>query len=448
MNASSTANKVFTLTFGCQMNELDTELALSVLGEDGASTVESSEDANIVVVNTCSIREQAENKAYSFLGTLKKRKREDPSLVIAVIGCMAQKEGKLIFRRAPYVDIVAGTKHFTRINDYVGQVQNEGKRILALDRDEKVQTERRAIKVRPDEYTGYIAVMRGCDHHCTYCVVPNTRGIEQSKPLEEVVREAEILVGDGVSEITLLGQNIDSYGKRLSPRSSLAELIRRVAEVPGLKRLRFITSHPADIKPELIECFKPGEVPQLMPYFHFPGQAGSDSVLKRMRRGYTFDRYMEIVNEVRAVRPDVGIAGDTIVGFSGETEADFERTLELHRQVRYQQCFMFTYSERAYTPAVKLDIADDVPLAVKKERHQRLLKLQRTIQEEENQKKVGVEYEVLVEGPSRSDPEVFASRTPQNQLVHFKSGRLELAGKYVNVRVTQATDLALYGELL
>jgi len=419
-----------------------------VLGEDGASTVESSEDANIVVVNTCSIREQAENKAYSFLGTLKKRKREDPSLVIAVIGCMAQKEGKLIFRRAPYVDIVAGTKHFTRINDYVGQVQNEGKRILALDRDEKVQTERRAIKVRPDEYTGYIAVMRGCDHHCTYCVVPNTRGIEQSKPLEEVVREAEILVGDGVSEITLLGQNIDSYGKRLSPRSSLAELIRRVAEVPGLKRLRFITSHPADIKPELIECFKPGEVPQLMPYFHFPGQAGSDSVLKRMRRGYTFDRYMEIVNEVRAVRPDVGIAGDTIVGFSGETEADFERTLELHRQVRYQQCFMFTYSERAYTPAVKLDIADDVPLAVKKERHQRLLKLQRTIQEEENQKKVGVEYEVLVEGPSRSDPEVFASRTPQNQLVHFKSGRLELAGKYVNVRVTQATDLALYGELL
>ena len=441
-----TGSSVYALTFGCQMNTLDTELALSALATDGAARVEENENADVVMVNTCSVREHAESKAYSFLGTLKKKKRANPSLVIAVVGCMAQKDGELIFRRAPYVDIVAGTKHFTRLNDYVAQVRAGGRRILALDRDEQVRSELRAPSIRDDRFAAYIAVMRGCDHHCTYCVVPNTRGIEDSKPLDDVVREAEILVGDGVTEITLLGQNIDSYGKRLKPRSSLAELIQRVAAVPGLKRLRFITSHPADIKPELIECFRAGAIANLMPYFHFPAQSGSDEILKRMRRGYTQTRYLEIVESVRSVRPDIGIAGDTIVGFCGETDADFEATLELHRKARYQNAFTFTYSERAYTPALQLGLKDDVPLAVKDERLQRLMALQREIQGVNNQALIGRECEVLVESPSKTDASVWYGRSPQNQPVHFKSGRVDLAGRYVSVRITRATDLALYAE--
>lgn len=442
------ASGVFSLTFGCQMNVLDTELALSALGNDGITPVEDAENASVVVVNTCSIREQAENKAYSFLGRMKRLKRKNPSLVVAVVGCMAQKDGELIFRRAPYVDIVAGTKHFTRLNDYVARVQSGGKRILALDRDEEVRSEIRSPKIRDDQHSAFIAVMRGCDHHCTYCVVPNTRGIEQSKPLEDVVREAEILVGDGVTEITLLGQNIDSYGKRMTPRRSLADLLHAVAAVPGLQRLRFITSHPGDIKPDLMECFRPGVMPKLMPYFHFPAQSGSNGVLKRMRRGYTRERYFEIVDEMRTIRPDIGIAGDTIVGFSGETEEDFELTMDLHRRVRYQQCFMFTYSERAHTPAVMQGIADDVPDDVKHERHQRLLALQRSIQAENNPKRIGEVCEVLVDGPSKTDASVWSGRNPQNQMVHFKSGRIGLEGKYVDVLISSATDLALYGELV
>lgn len=430
------------------MNELDTELALSTLAGGGARNVDSPTEAGVVIVNTCSIRDHAEHKAYSFLGTMKQAKRENPDLVLAVIGCMAQKDGELIFRRAPYVDIVAGTAHFTRIKDYVDEVRAGGKRILALDRDEKVRSEIRAPQIRPDQHSAYVAVMRGCDHHCTYCVVPNTRGIEASRPLDEIVKEVEILVGDGVSEITLLGQNIDSYGKRLTPRATLADLIHRVAEVAGLRRLRFITSHPADIKPELIDCFRPGRIPNLMPYFHFPAQSGSDEVLKRMRRGYTREKYYEIVDAVREARPDIGIAGDTIVGFCGETEEDFERTLELHSRVRYQQAYTFTYSERAHTPAAKMALADDVPHDVKQERLQRLLALQRSIQEVDNVPRIGSVHEVLVTGISKVNPNAWTGRTPQNQLMHFRSERNDLTGRYLTVRVTRTTDLALYGELL
>jgi tRNA-2-methylthio-N6-dimethylallyladenosine synthase len=439
---------VYALTFGCQMNTLDTELALSVLTADGLKTVESPDQAGIVIVNTCSIREQAENKAYSFLGRMKKLKRANPELIVAVVGCMAQKDGETIFRRAPYVDIVAGTRHFTRINDYVDQVRAGKKRVLALDRDEEVRTELRAPSIRDDVHSAYLAVMRGCDHHCTFCVVPNTRGIETSKPLADAVREAEILVGDGVKEITLLGQNIDSYGKRLTPKATLADLIRAVAAVPGLERLRFITSHPGDVKPDLMECFREGAVPNLMPYFHFPAQSGSDAVLKRMRRGYTHARYLELVAAMREIRPDIGIAGDTIVGFCGETEEDFQATMALHRAARYQQCFMFTYSERGYTPAIQMGLADDVPDGVKRERHARLMELQREIQAVDNPKKIGKEYPVLVDGPSKTDKSVWSGRNPQNQVVHFKSGRDSLSGATVTARITSATDLALYGELV
>ncbi|MDH5641344.1 MAG: tRNA (N6-isopentenyl adenosine(37)-C2)-methylthiotransferase MiaB [Nitrospira sp.] len=436
--------RAFLYTIGCQMNVLDSELALGSLADGGFNTVESAKDADVVLVNTCSVREKAEEKAYSFLGRMKVLKRKRPEMVVGVLGCMAQNEGRLIFRRAPYVDIVAGTAHFTKIEEYVRRVREKGERILALGRDEEVETDKR-LKAREICHSAFVAVMRGCDHHCTYCVVPNTRGKETSRPLEEIVKECEILVGEGTQEITLLGQNIDSYGKRLTPRRrSLAELLYAVAEVPGLRRLRFITSHPGDLKPELFAAFK--DLPNLMPYLHFPAQSGSDRVLRDMRRGYTFERYLELVAAAREACPEIGLAGDAIVGFPGETEEEFEQTLALHRLTRYQNCFVFMYSERARTPAVDLGLKDDIPLEVKKRRCNALLALQREIAEQDNRAKIGSVTEVLGTGASKSNPNRQEGRNPQNQVVLVESGR-DLAGKLYNVVIAEATDAALYGRL-
>lgn len=444
-DTTDTDTNAFVYTIGCQMNVLDSELAESAMMDAGWSISESHTDANAVFVNTCSVREKAEEKAYSWLGRMKIMKRNNPDLVIGVLGCMAQKEGELIFRRAPYVDIVAGTQHFTKIDEYVKQVRENGERVLAVGRDEQVKTEQR-LKVRETKQSSFVAVMRGCDHHCTYCVVPNTRGMETSRPLEEIVEECKILVGEGTQEITLLGQNIDSYGKRLKPRRrTLAELLYAVAEVPGLRRLRFITSHPSDLKPELFQAFK--DLPNLMPYLHFPAQSGSDAVLKRMRRGYTFDRYLELVTAAREAVPDIGLAGDTIVGFCGETDEDFAKTVELHEKTRYQNCYIFMYSERAYTPAVAQGLADDVPLDVKKRRINELLRLQRQWAEEENQKRVGEVVEIFGEGASKRDPNRQEGRNPQNQVVIVESGR-DLTGKFYQAKITRATDAALYAELI
>ncbi|MBZ0135545.1 MAG: tRNA (N6-isopentenyl adenosine(37)-C2)-methylthiotransferase MiaB [Planctomycetes bacterium] len=444
-DATTKTGNAFMYTIGCQMNVLDTELALATLEGDGLNVVEAANEADVVLVNTCSVREKAEEKAYSWLGRMKVLKRNNPELIIGVLGCMAQKEGKLIFRRAPYVDIVAGTAHFTKIDDYVRQVRATGNRILAVGRDEEVETEKR-LKARETRHSAYVAVMRGCDHHCTYCVVPNTRGTESSRALEEIVEECRILVGEGTQEITLLGQNIDSYGKRLRPRRrTLSELLYAVADVPGLRRLRFITSHPSDLKPELFQAFK--DLPNLMPYLHFPAQSGSDEVLKRMRRGYTFGRYMDLVAAAREAVPDMGLAGDTIVGFSGETDEDFEKTIELHERTRYQNAYIFMYSERDYTPARDLNLPDDVPHDVKKHRINRLMKLQRQWANEENQKKVGRVLEVFGEGPSRKDPDKQEGRSPQNQVVIVESGR-DLKGQFYKAEITAGTDAALYGRLV
>ena len=438
------AGNTYVYTIGCQMNVLDTELTQAAMVEDGFAMVDGSGQADVVLVNTCSVRERAEEKAYSFLGRMKMLKRKNPNLILGVLGCMAQKEGELIFRRAPYVDIVAGTSHFTRIQDYVRQVQQTGKRILAIGRDEQVKTEKR-LKAGATRHSAFVAVMRGCDHHCTFCVVPNTRGKETSRPLTEIVQECEILVGEGTQEITLLGQNIDSYGKRLEPRSSLAELLYAVAEVSGLRRLRFITSHPGDLRPGLFQAFR--DLPNLMPYLHFPAQSGSDRILKAMRRGYTFERYLELVAAAREACPGIGLAGDTIVGFPSETDADFERTVELHRQTRFQNCFIFMYSPRAYTPAESKGLVDDVPLEVKKARCNELLALQRVIAKEDNRRKIGTRTEVFGAGPSQSNPDRQQGRNPQNQVVLVDSGR-DLAGRFYEVEIDRTTDAALYGRLV
>lgn len=438
------ARGAYIYTIGCQMNELDSELAAGTMRGAGWDIVDAPGRAAAIFVNTCSVREKAEDKAYSFLGRMKMLKRQRPELVIGVLGCMAQKEGALIFRRAPYVDIVAGTAHFTRIDDYVRQVRETGQRILATGRDEEVKTEKR-LKAGELRHSAFVAVMRGCDHHCTYCVVPNTRGSEISRPLEEIVEECRILVGEGAQEITLLGQNIDSYGKRLAPRRrTLAELLYAAADIKGLKRLRFVTSHPSDIKPELFQAFR--DLPSLMPYLHIPAQSGSNEVLRRMRRGYTFERYVELIEAARSAVPDIAFAGDTIVGFSGETEQDFERTLELHRLARYQTSYIFMYSQRAFTPAVEQGLPDDVPAEVKNRRCNELMALQREISRAENQKRVGQVVEVLGNGPSERDPARQQGRNPQHHVVIVETQK-DLKGRFYNVEITGASEAALYGRL-
>ncbi|MCC6572334.1 MAG: tRNA (N6-isopentenyl adenosine(37)-C2)-methylthiotransferase MiaB [Planctomycetes bacterium] len=457
------------LTFGCQMNELDSELALASMAEGGFANTGSAADADVILVNTCSVRDKAEQKAYSFLGRAARLKKHRPGVVIAVLGCMAQKEGELIFKRAPYVDIVAGTRQFTRINELVRRVRENKERVLSLGRDDEVVSAKR-LRVRDVRHSLQVAVMRGCDHHCTFCVVPNTRGVEASKPFEEVVKECEILVGSGAVEITLLGQNIDSYGKRLNPRRSLAELLHAVGAIQGLQRLRFITSHPADLKPELFRAFR--EVPKLMPYLHFPAQSGSDRILRAMRRGYTYDEYLKLVDAAREACPEIGLAGDTIVGFPTESDQDFERTLELHRRAEYQNAFIFTYSHREFTPADKMDLKDDVPEDVKLARCNALLDLQRDVSEKVLSKYVGRVVKVLGDRPSKrspasrvaspessvsddgSDPRPvtrdtrrFEGRSPQNILVHVDSGR-DLKGKLYDARITRSSPFALYGELV
>ncbi len=468
------SGSAFIETFGCQMNVLDSELAGATLAEAGFSVKPANAsgrgmgDADVIMVNTCSVREHAEQKAYSFLGRAYRLKKQNPKLVIAVLGCMAQKEGALIFKRAPYVDIVAGTQHFTKIDEYVARVKKNRERILAIGRDDEVVSAKR-YRLRDGRHSLQVAVMRGCDHHCTFCVVPNTRGAEQSKPFDEVVKECEILVGGGAREITLLGQNIDSYGKRLTPRKTLAELLHAVAKVPGLDRLRFITSHPADLKPDLFSAFK--EIPNLMPYLHFPAQSGSDRILRAMRRGYTFDDYMRLVDKAREACPEIGLAGDTIVGFPTESDTDFERTLELHRRAEYQNAFVFTYSHREFTPAEKMELKDDVPEQVKNERVNELLRVQREVSERVLARHVGKVMPVLFDGKSKvPSPKskvgsadsgnaiesglrtldsglILEGRSPQNLPVHVNAGR-NLTGEIASVRITRATGLALYGELV
>ncbi len=288
-----------------------------------------------------------------------------------------------------------------------------------------------------------------CLGGCTFCVVPNTRGIEQSKPFDEVVKECEILVGAGAREITLLGQNIDSYGKRLSPRRTLAELLHAVSKIPGLDRLRFITSHPADLKPELLEAFR--EIPNLMPYLHFPAQSGSDRILRAMRRGYSADDYLRLVDQARAACPEIGLAGDTIVGFPTETDTDFERTVELHRRVEYQNAFIFAYSHRAFTPAEKMNLADDIPEDVKSQRVNELIRQQREISARVLKRYEGRVLPVLVDSRVKTvgapgGGTTFEGRSPQNNIVHFDSGR-DLTGEIVNVKITRTTGQALYGQL-
>jgi tRNA-2-methylthio-N6-dimethylallyladenosine synthase len=439
--------------FGCQMNRHDAEVLAGALEAGGYAPAASPEEADVVLYTTCSVRDHAEQRVWSHLGRWRGRRESGAMRALGVIGCMAERLGAKIVKRMPHVDIVAGPRRLAEVPSFVAQVIEGRGPVVATGASGNAKGAPDATGAcddaldpvgasRPRAFQAYLAAMRGCDGGCTYCVVPRVRGRETSVPPERVVRAAEGLVEKGAVEITLLGQNIDRYGLGLAPKTSLAELLRRVVGVDGLRRLRFVTSHPRDITDDLLRAM--ADLPNVCPYLHVPAQSGADRVLERMRRGYTRGTYERVLERSRELVPGVEVASDFIVGFPGETDADFGETLSLVRSARLQGAFIFKYSPRPGTPAARL--ADDVPDHAKRERHRLLSEAQRAVQLDLNRALVGSEVEVLAEGKSRIDPARWTGRTPSGRIAAFTcaAGR-DATGEFVRVRVEDATPLVLLG---
>lgn len=435
--------KVHLLTFGCQMNKYDSEMVAGLLNERGAAFVEDPASADLLIMNTCSVRGHAEDRVYNRLHVLKERKRREPGFVLAVMGCMAQKEGELIAKKFPWVDLIVGTRMIDEFPKLLERVR-EGAPTPLLAIDEKPDVKfGETVARRENKFMAYLTVTRGCNKKCTYCVVPYTRGPEVSRPIDDVANEARRLVDDGVAEIMLLGQTIDTYGYDLKNDTNLWKLLRALHPIGGLKRIRFITSHPEECREELFQTMAElGD--KVMPFVHMPPQSGSDRMLRRMKRGYKRQRYLDVVKAARKHCPEVEFCGDWIVGFCGEQEDDFGESLTLLKEVRFQNSYVFTYSVREGTPAQNLE--DDVPLEIKKERHARISELQEKISLEKSLARVGQIEDVLVEGPSKVEGKL-SGRTRTHRLIHFAAGPDQI-GKIVKVKVTAATALSLQGEMI
>jgi tRNA-2-methylthio-N6-dimethylallyladenosine synthase len=433
--------KLHLITYGCQMNEYDSERVAGLLRVRDYELTDDATAADVILLNTCAIREKAEEKVFSKLGELKRLKTRRPDLVIGVMGCMAQLQDAAVFRRAPHVDLVFGSPAIARVGDLVEQARRERRPVLETGEAPLVK-----ITARPpsaDRLKAFVTVMEGCEKHCTFCVVPRTRGRERSHPPEAVVAEVERLVAGGCREVTLLGQTVNAYGRDLTPPTDLAELFRRVDGVEGLARIRFTTSNPYNLTPKLIRAMR--EVPKVCEWFHLPLQSGSDRVLERMNRGYTRAQYLDLVAALRDAEPALAFSTDLIVGFPGETEADFEATLAMVECVGYDNVFVFRYSRRPGTPAASMP--DQVPDAVKAERNARLLQVVQRVTGARSARLAGRTMEVLVDGPSRKSPGELAGRTRCNRVVNFDGqGRVGI-GDIVHVRVTEALPHSLRATL-
>jgi tRNA-2-methylthio-N6-dimethylallyladenosine synthase len=441
------------------MNEHDSERIAGLLQADGLVEADSAEDADVVVLNTCCIRENADNKLYGTLGHLKSLKDRKPGMQIVVGGCLAQKDRDTVLDRAGYVDVVLGTHNVHRAAALIEQSRTEGRPIVeileAAVADDQ-ETFPSALPVRREvPWAGWVTIQIGCDNSCAFCIVPAVRGREISRPFQEIVDEVRAAVADGVSEVTLLGQNVNSYGRDLAlaarqaggdgrVRPWFADLLRGVGAVDGLRRVRYTSPHPKDLRPETIAAM--AETPAVCEHLHLPLQSGSDRVLAEMHRGYTAERYLERLAAARAAIDDLAVTTDIIVGFPGETEDDFERTLEVAAEAAYDSAYTFIYSPRPGTEAAERE-ADFVPADVVAERFERLRVVVERSGLAKHEARVGRVEEVLVEGPSRKDPSVLTGRTRQNKLVHFASEPMR-AGSYATVRVTGAAPHHLRGELL
>jgi tRNA-2-methylthio-N6-dimethylallyladenosine synthase len=437
--------KLFIKTHGCQMNEYDSDKMADVLSAShGLELTTDEADADVILVNTCSIREKAQEKVFSQLGRWKKLKADGRKVVIGVGGCVASQEGDAIIKRAPFVDMVFGPQTLHRLPDMIDSVRDTGKPTvdISFPEIEKFDNLPAAGASGP---SAFVSIMEGCSKYCTFCVVPYTRGEEVSRPLDDVVAECAGLALQGVKEINLLGQNVNSYNGELyeGGRADLALMIHYVAAIDGIERIRFTTSHPVEFSSSLIEAF--GEVPKLANYVHLPVQSGSDRVLAMMKRGHTVLEYKQKIRRLREQRPDISLSSDFIVGFPGESERDFEDTLKLIEDINFDQSFSFIYSARPGTPAASL--ADDTPLEVKKERLARLQALVNKQAMEISRNMVGGVQRILVEGYSKKDSKQLAGRTENNRVVNF-DGHPRLIGRFVDVTITEALRNSLRARIL
>jgi tRNA-2-methylthio-N6-dimethylallyladenosine synthase len=468
-------HKLFIETVGCQMNMLDSELVVAALRKEGYELTADPADADTVLFNTCSVREHAEHKIYSALGRLKHSKTRRPGQVIGVIGCMAQKDQTVIFRRAPHVDLVVGTGQLAQIPELISASREKREQRLAVSLDRRDATRQevsdsfqsydplRDPEMRPSPFQAFVRIQIGCDKFCTYCVVPMTRGPEQGRPPRHILHEVRKLADEGVKEVTLLGQTVNSYRHTEEGRTwRLSDLLAAMHDTPGLERIKFVTNFPRDMTNDLLHAVR--DLPKVARYLHVPAQSGCDDVLKRMKRGYTIGHYTEMHARIREIVPDCAVSSDFIVGFCGETEESFQKSMNLVRECRFKNSFIFKYSPRPGTRADEL-LPDDVPEEVKRRRNNELLALQNTISEEDNAALIGQDFEILVEGLSKaalkeSEPDSVASheqgddphpqlvgRTRCDRIVVF-DGNPRLIGSLTRVHVYDCSPTTLLGTIV
>lgn len=444
INDIGKGKKYMIFTYGCQMNEHDSEEIAWILENMGYSPAINKEESNLIIFNTCSVRENADLKVYGQLGALKALKREKPDLTIAVCGCMSQQESvrNFIMDKFKHVDIIFGTNNIHKLPQLINSHLQTGETVVDI-----VEESREIVESidshRKYDFKAFVNIMYGCNNFCTYCIVPYTRGREKSRKPESILKEIETLAEKGYKEITLLGQNVNSYGKNLKNPYTFAQLLRDINKIEGIERIRFMTSHPKDLSDELIYAMR--DCDKVCKHLHLPVQSGSDKILKNMNRKYTKENYLELVKKIKTEIPNIALTTDIIVGFPGETEEDFEETLDLVKKVRYDSAYTFLYSKREGTIAAKQE--EQVPEDIKHKRFQRLLDTLYPISYEINSSYIGQTVKVLVEDISKNDETVLSGRTDSSKLVHFK-GNKELIGTFVDVKITNVKTFTLEGHIV
>lgn len=435
--------RVYIETYGCQMNENDSEMILRLLERRNYQKTEEPKEADLILINTCSVREKPEHKVYSALGRFKHLK-ERKGVIIGVTGCVAQQEGYNLLDKVPYLDIVLGTQAIPLLPEILERVEVSGERVCEVGFDPEGKYLEAQLPNRPlDQVKSFVTIMQGCDHFCSFCIVPYVRGRERSRPSRDIIEEIKCLVSMGVKEVCLLGQNVNSYGKGIEGELRFHELLREIDKIEGLERIRFTTSHPVDLSKELILAFS--ELKKLCEHIHLPFQSGSNKILKAMRRGYTRESYLEKVEELKRVCPSIAITSDVIVGFPGEEDMDFKDTLDLIEKVQFDDLYSFKYSPRKGTRAAKLP--NQIDETIKDERLSILQNIQKEITYKKNKALEGRIEEILVEGRSKKDNRDLTGRTRTNKVVNFE-GDINLKGTLVSVRITNAYPHSLRGELI
>ena len=429
--------KLKILTYGCQMNVADSECMAGLLKKIGYSLTDDLDAADLILINTCCVRSTAEDKVFGQIGRFKTLKKQNPSLILGIAGCMAQKEGENLIKRAPHVDFVLGTGQSSEIANVVQSLELERKHFVDVSNVSGKIPDEMVFPLRGGKVSTFVPIMYGCNNFCTYCIVPYVRGRERSRKPEEIFAEVKQAVAEGFKDITLLGQNVNSYAGELN----FAELLTACDKL-GVERLRFMTSHPKDLSDELIFAIAGGK--NICEHIHLPVQYGSDKILKRMNRVYTVEKYLRLVEKIRAEIPNISLTTDLIVGFPGETDEDFAETLDFLREVKFDAAFTFIYSKRSGTPAATFE--NQIPDEIKHKRLKLLMDVQNQISLEKNSALVGKNVEVLVEGASKTDEKIFMGRTRSNKLILFAHGD-EKPGELVNVKITQAQTWLLKGNI-